>query len=342
MSAKSKEDKKKLEVKKVPKPNAFLDWLLVSLVAVECVVICRILPQDLLLMLGGLIVVVAVAVWLTKATFRAGGGYISRRFLKHLGDPLRKEVTMKKFCDQSWQLVIHASMTILELVVIYDEPWWHDTTTLWNPQSPTCDFPEQKFLTKFLYITQLAIWIYTAFSCKFLEEIRKDYLIMMSHHVVTIALVTWSYAVGFLPVGVLVLIIHDASDVPLDLLKMANYMKLEDRKGWFLSEILFVIMFSGWFYLRVYLYPAKLIYTSFWENREACCLPHVAHDLSELFPYPGPPSWFAFNILLCSLYVLHLWWTYLIIRLLKGVLTNSVHEVAEDEYEGASDSGKDD
>ncbi|KAG9403045.1 Ceramide synthase 1 [Aphanomyces cochlioides] len=66
-------------------------------------------------------------------------------------------------------------MTVLELAVIYDEPWWHDTTTLWNPQSPTCEFPEQKFLTKLLYMIQLAIWIYTAFSCKFLEEIRKDY-----------------------------------------------------------------------------------------------------------------------------------------------------------------------
>ncbi|CAK4080734.1 unnamed protein product [Aphanomyces euteiches] len=307
----------KTGIKKVPKPNVFLDWLLVSIIAAEGVVICRILPQDLLLMLGGLIVVVAIAVWAIKAIFRAGGGYISRYHLKHLGDPLRKEVTMKKFCDQSWQLVIHASMTVLELAVIYDEPWWHDTTTLWNPQSPTCDFPEQKFMTKLLYMIQLAIWIYTAFSCKFLEEIRKDYLIMMTHHAFTIALVSWSYAMGFLPVGVLVLIIHDASDIPLDLVKMANYMKLEDRKGW-------------------------LIYTSFWENREACCLPHVAHDLSVLFPSPGPPYWLAFNVLLVSLFALHIWWILLLLRVLKGVLTKNVHEVADNEYEGASDSGKDD
>ncbi|KAF0686250.1 Aste57867_21955 [Aphanomyces stellatus] len=332
----------KPEVKKVPKPNFFVDWFLVSLIAIECVVIYYVLPQDLFAMFVGLLFVVAFAVWLTKASFRIGGGYISRTFLKHLGDPLKKQVTMKKFTDQSWQLVIHASMTVLEFMVIREETWWQDTTTLWNTQSPTCDFPEQKFLTKFLYITQLAIWVYTAFSCKFLEEVRKDYVIMMSHHVVTIALVSWSYQMGFLPVGVLVLILHDASDVPLDLLKMANYMKLEDRRGYFVSEVLFVIMTTIWFYCRVYLYPAKLIYTAFWENREACCLPHEAHDLSILFPSPGPPSWLAFNVLLGCLYVLHIWWTYLILRLLYGVLTKSVHEVAEDEYEGASDSGKDD
>ncbi|RHY12119.1 hypothetical protein DYB25_003667 [Aphanomyces astaci] len=284
--------------KKVPKPNAFLDGLLCSLVAIECVVIYSVLPQHLLAMFGGMLVVVAVAVWATKASFRVVGGFVSRHFLKHLGDPLRKEVTMRKFTDQSWQLMIHGSMS--------------------------------------------AIWVYTAFSCKFLEEVRKDYLIMMSHHVVTIALVAWSFAVGFLPVGVLVLFLHDASDVPLDLLKMANYLKLEDRKGFFLSEVLFAVMLTVWVYFRVYLFPSKLIYTAFWENREACCLPHEAHDLSIIFPSPGPPSWLAFSLLLSCLYVLHIWWTFLILRLLKGVLTKSVHDVAEDEYEGASDSGKDD
>ncbi|KAG9403046.1 Ceramide synthase 1 [Aphanomyces cochlioides] len=329
-------------IKKVPKPNPFLDWLLASLVAAECVVICRILPQDLLVMLGGLIVLVAIAVWITKASFRAGGGYISRNFLKHLGDPLRKEVTMKKFCDQSWQLVIHASMTVLEIIVLREENWWNDTTSLWNPNSPTCDFPEQKFLTKLLYITQLAIWIYTAFSCKFLEEVRKDYLVMMSHHVVTIALVTWSYAMGFLPVGVVVLIIHDASDIPLDLLKMANYMKVEDRKGFFITEILFVLTLSIWIYLRVYLYPVKLLNTTLFEARRACCTSEVAYDFSVFAPNPGPPLWLPFNLLLGSLYALHLWWTYLLLKILKGVFSSNVHEHAEDEYEGASDSGKED
>ncbi|KUF89270.1 hypothetical protein AM588_10002152 [Phytophthora nicotianae] len=134
---------------------------------------------------------------------------------------------MKKWCDQSWQLVIHVSMTIFELYVLRDETWWQDTTTLWNQGTDTGVFPTQKFSTKLLYITQLAIWIYTAFSCKFLEEIRKDYLVMMTHHVVTIALVTWSYAVGFLPVGVVVLLLHDMTDIPLDMLKMANYLKME-------------------------------------------------------------------------------------------------------------------
>ncbi|KAF0686249.1 Aste57867_21954 [Aphanomyces stellatus] len=326
--------------KKVAKPNAVLDAILCSMVLVECIIVIHVFPNNLLMMLAGLLVVVAAAVWLTKTSFRVGGAYVSRTFLQHLGDPLKKEVTMKKFTDQSWQLVIHASMTILELMVVHGEPWWDDTTTLWNKASPTCEFPEQKFITQVLYVTQLAIWIYTAFSCKFLEEVRKDYLIMMAHHVVTIALVTWSFAMNYLQGGVLVLLLHDASDVPLDLLKMANYLKLEDRRGWYITEVLFAFMLGVWFYCRVYLFPAKIIHTSIWENRAACCLPHEAMDFSIWFPSPGPKSWLLFNILLFALYALHIWWSFLLLRLLHGVLNKKkVHEAAEDEYEGESDGG---
>lgn len=46
---------------------------------------------------------------------------------------------------------------------------------------------------RIFYLVQLAIWMWTAFSCKWLEERRKDYLEMMAHHVVTVALVSNSY-----------------------------------------------------------------------------------------------------------------------------------------------------
>ncbi|OQS02492.1 hypothetical protein THRCLA_05134 [Thraustotheca clavata] len=319
----------------VSKPNPVLDGILMTALLGEIITLFYIFEIELLLTLFGMVGVVAIAIYVVKAVFQAGGGYVSRTFLQHLGDPLKKKTTMKKFTDQAWQLAIHTSMTLLEIIVIMDETWWSDTRSMWNPESPTCDFPTQKYLTKFLYITQLAIWIYTAFSCKFLEEIRKDYLIMMTHHVVTIALVSWSYALGYLPVGVLILIVHDASDVPLDLLKMANYMKLEGPKGLFITEILFAIVLGIWFYVRIYLYPFKLINSVFWENREACMLPSEAHDLSIL-RFPGVPMWFGFNTLLITLYLLHIWWGFLLVRLLVNVMTKSIHNTAKDEYEGTS------
>ncbi|TYZ67087.1 hypothetical protein PybrP1_009769 [[Pythium] brassicae (nom. inval.)] len=328
-------------VKSIPKPSAALDTVLMLLLAVEVAVIGYTLLQndrEMLAYLLALLVVVAAAVAITKRAFAVGGGWFSRTFLQHLGDPLKKAVTMKKWCDQSWQLVIHASMSLFELVVLADETWWHDTTTLWNQGTPTGAFPEHKFRTKLLYITQLAIWIYTAFSCKFLEEIRKDYVIMMAHHVVTIALVTGSYMLGHLPGGIIVLVLHDLSDIPLDLLKMANYLKLEGANGLFVCEALFAVVFAGWFYLRLYLFPAKLLYSTFVESRDATLPPAIARDPLAVFTHPNPPGYVLINGLFAALYCLHIWWGFLLLRLLVGTLTKGAHATGKDEYEGMSDS----
>ncbi|TMW60692.1 hypothetical protein Poli38472_000734 [Pythium oligandrum] len=325
----------------VQKPSAWVDALLMSAFVAELGVVGYTLRNepDMLLLLFVLLPVVAIAVWLTKMVFYYGGGFFSRKFLQHLGDPLKKRLAMKKWCDQSWQLAIHVSMAYFEFVVLRDETWWEDTKSMWNQGSKDGVFPEQKFRTKLLYLVQLAIWIYTAFSCKFLEEIRKDYIVMMTHHIVTIALVTWSYAVGYLPVGVVVLFIHDLSDVPLDMMKMANHLKMEGFGGLFATEILFVVLIVDWIYFRMYLFPVNVIKSTLIENRESCMPLAEAHDFTNLTPCV--PSWFLFNALLITLFFLHIWWGFLIIRVAVGVITKGAHETGKEEYEGTSDSDSD-
>lgn len=117
--------------KSVPKPPVVVDTVLVSLFFAELGVVGWTLrPEpDMLLLLLGLILVVAAAVKITKLTFFYGGAFLSRTVLAHLGDPLKKRVTMKKWCDQSWQLAIHVSMAYFEYIVLRDETWWHDTRT---------------------------------------------------------------------------------------------------------------------------------------------------------------------------------------------------------------------
>ncbi|GAB9467870.1 hypothetical protein Gpo141_00005202, partial [Globisporangium polare] len=59
-------------------------------------------------------------------------------------------------------------------------------------------------------------------------------------------------------------------------------------------------------------------------------------DFTILFPSPGPPSWLLFNVLLGTLYLLHIWWGLLFIRMLKGALTKGTSETGKEEYEGTS------
>ena len=78
---------------------------------------------------------------------------------------------------------------------------------------------------KLFYCVQIAIWTWTGFSCKYLEERRKDYVEMMLHHCVTIALMLFSQINNQHAIGLVVVFCHDLSDVFLDLMKMSNYLK---------------------------------------------------------------------------------------------------------------------
>ncbi|EQC29655.1 hypothetical protein SDRG_12659 [Saprolegnia diclina VS20] len=318
------------------KPNVFLHVPIVIAYFALIGVVVHLLDSAYLPLLIASVLGVAVAIHVTKGFFRVFGGWLSANYLRHLGDPLRKPIAMKKFCDQGWFLVLHTVLTLAELVVMADETWWQDTSSCWDYTSVTGAFPAYSSAVHTLYVFQLGMYIYVGFSCEFLEEKRKDHLVMMGHHVVTISLIIWSYAVGYLPIGVIVMFLHDISDIPLDFLKMVNYLKLENREGWFITEFMFAFTLIQWVYFRVYLFPTKLMYSTLYEMRASCMDPIAALDFSILFPSPGPTHWLWFNTLIAALYTLHIWWTFLLMRLLYGVLTVGPNSASKDEYEGHS------
>lgn len=41
----------------------------------------------------------------------------------------------------------------------------------------------------------------------------------------------------YVRIGLLVLLVHDASDIGVDLLKLFNYMKLRERRGYYGIEV---------------------------------------------------------------------------------------------------------
>lgn len=108
-----------------------------------------------------------------------------------------------------------------------------------------------------------AIWIYTCFIHRFIDERRSDYFVMYSHHIFTICLVGVSEAFNHHRIGLLVLFVHDASDITVDLLKMINYLKLEGPRGWFASEIIFVVNLGIWIFFRLVKYPILCLWPSY-------------------------------------------------------------------------------
>jgi ceramide synthetase len=62
---------------------------------------------------------------------------------------------------------------------------------------------------------ELAFYWSLIFS-QFIDVKRKDFWQMFLHHIVTIALLSFSYVVNFLRIGTLVLVIHDFGDFWLE------------------------------------------------------------------------------------------------------------------------------
>ena len=136
---------------------------------------------------------------------------------------------MRKFKDQAWQLFVHVFFACYEVALLRDVPWWDEPSSVFVP----C--PHEQVHSDALhafYLMQAAVWTWTGLSAKLLEERRRDYLQMLTHHMLTVALVTFSFVHNEHAFGLLVLTAHDVSDVILDLLKLVNYLKLEGGHGW--------------------------------------------------------------------------------------------------------------
>jgi hypothetical protein len=149
--------------------------------------------------------------------------------------------------------------------------------------------------------------------------------------------VSWSN--GYLRVGLLVLYVHDVSDIFVDLLKMTNYLKLEGARGWMVTELSFSSCVISWMYFRLYQFPFRAIYASFVEPlRLLTRHPRTAYVFLGLeWVPPDLPLYTHMNLLLFTLLALHIYWFHLFIMIGWRILTESVREASRQEYEGDSE-----
>ncbi|KAG0467572.1 hypothetical protein HPP92_019152 [Vanilla planifolia] len=150
--------------------------------------------------------------------------------------------------------------------------------------------------------------------------------VSMSHHVATALLILLSYIFRFARVGSVVLAIHDASDVFLEIGKMSKYCGYEN-----LAAFSFLLFVASWIILRLIFYP-------FWILRSTSYEVLLTLD-KEKHKFDGPLYYYIFNTLLFSLLVLHIYWWVLIYRMLlrqiqlRGYISDDVRSDSEGEDE---------
>jgi len=86
----------------------------------------------------------------------------------------------------------------------------------------------------------------------------RDFSEYLLHHIVTIMLIVITYSSNWLPVGSVIMLLHEAADVPLALFKMA----VEMWKDVYMFS-LYGIVLVAWIYMRIFFFPygcIRLIY----------------------------------------------------------------------------------
>ncbi|XP_029987974.1 ceramide synthase 4a [Sphaeramia orbicularis] len=224
----------------------------------------------------------------------------------------------KKFCEASWRFVFYTVAFTAGIGSLINTPWFWDHRECWTgyPKQPVA---ESHY---WYYILELTFYL-SLLLCVSVDIKRKDFKEQVIHHIATIFLIGFSYCGNYVRVGTLVMLVHDSSDFLLESAKMFHYA------GWRRTcDTLFVIFSVVFLVTRLVVFPGRVIYTT------------LVVSLEFFEPFNG---YYFFNALLFVLQALHIFWAYLILRMVyKFVFMGKVERDERSDEESEVDEEEDD
>lgn len=131
------------------------------------------------------------------------------------------------------------------------------------------------------------------------------------------SLAGYSFCLGFTKVGVVVIFLHDICDPWLEAAKMTRYAGMENT-----TNTLFVIFTLMWIGMRDVYFPLWVIRSVVYEAKPLI----VGLQSAPIFPHAE-----LFAGMLITLFVLHVFWTYVILRIaVRAVFDGELDDDRED------------
>jgi len=202
-----------------------------------------------------------------------------------------------RFAEALFQVLFYSIMMYWGIKICLTSHWYLDFD-FWK------DCPNHVLTSeaRAYYVVQFAFYMHSILFL-FAENKKKDFLVMLTHHIATVLVMTLAYVVNYTRVGLAVLMVHDPADVFLNLAKLFNYFKMKRA-----CDGVFMFFALVWLLTRLTLFP---------------CI--VASAWNELYYQIKWHNWMPFEsvacpILLTILLVLHVYWFYLIFRMIIRAL----------------------
>ncbi|KAI1337228.1 longevity assurance proteins LAG1/LAC1 [Xylariaceae sp. FL0016] len=198
---------------------------------------------------------------------------------KHWGVSKKKDIT--RFSEQAWLLIYYSIFWTLGMYLYCTSPYYLNLKELWS------DWPNREVdgIMKGYMLAQWAFWLQQVLIIH-MEERRKDHWQMLSHHFITISLVSASYCYHFSRVGNLILVLMDIVDLFFPLAKCLKYTGHST-----LCDVMFGLFMVSWFLARHVFY--LMTCHSIWKDATSIiptgCFEGINQNLTG--PTPLPQGW---------------------------------------------------
>lgn len=231
-----------------------------------------------------------------------------------------------KYVEAFWRCLFYSTFSYLGYRTLFTPDtaeWVADTKFHWEGW-PYHQLPA---IALFYYHIELGSYVH---QLLWTEVNLSDFWEMFAHHIITIALIVTSFITNYWRVGTSILFLHDLSDVFLEGCKVLNYTSKPPSRRWIKDYIvdpgfgLFTVVF---FVTRLVLYPRYILYSVIVEGYKVYGC-----------EWGGCPLFIG---LLVALQGLHIFWFYLIMRmvvkLFMGQMDGDVRSDSEDDDEDKED-----
>lgn len=165
---------------------------------------------------------------------------------------------------------------------------------------------------QWLYLIECGFYLHSIYATLYMDTKRKDFLVMLFHHFLTIILIVVAYGTRYQKVGVMVLFVHDITDIFLEFTKCNVYLRKRNGKFYsiheHLSNVFFLIFALSWFVFRLYWFPLKILYTS-----TVVSVYKAAPRGAGLYGFLNSLMWFLLGLNLYWFYVIFFLFYYFII-----------------------------
>ncbi|KAI8900255.1 TLC domain-containing protein [Globomyces pollinis-pini] len=208
-----------------------------------------------------------------------------------------------KLYQAAWKLVFFSILSGLGMYILYFESW------TFHPDQYFKGWPNQDMsdLMRFYYTIELAGYMYSIVLMPFEpKQYAKDVIAMLIHHTSTILLLGFSYYYSCHRIGIVIAALHDISDPFMELAKLVLYAGYHK-----MADVFFAIFALSFIITRNFVFPYYIVMS----------IP--IHAVYAGVPVPTKNLNYAFQAFLWTLEVLHLYWGFLILKMVKRAIVAS-------------------